>query len=262
MLVLLLTLFLLAGIAAAAVILRNASPKPAALPVVPSDLLEKAPRQTNTGITSAKALPLPTEPSVPADVPNGVVRVRAASDGLPSEVRALGPAERLYRPWKLCRYIGLDTAAHVVFPDALMIARGDEYAIIPWHAVETVEDGTLMAGGETFVIPQLVIKRDSLIASIKSHVAEKLAPRSVEAVRDGGRAVFGPLAVDGEGILYRGKRAEWDRVLGVEVRGDVLYIQVRGMMMPWRCELAGVPNGFVYPEVVRRLCPRRLLEPA
>ena len=39
-------------------------------------------------------------------------------------------------------------------------------------------------------------------------------------------------------------------------------IQVRGLMLPWEVALDGVPNGQVFVEVVRGLCPRRLLEPA
>ena len=61
--------------------------------------------------------------------------------------------------------------------------------------------------------------------------------------------------------------AYWQKQVGAAGRSIRLIffrciIQVKGLMMPWRCPLAGVPNGFVYPEVVRRLCPRRLLEPA
>ncbi len=237
-------------------------------PVAPSDLLQKAPRAASTAFrASASAawntnFPDERPPQETAPAPRHVQRVKAAGDALPEEVEALGTAEKLYRHKGLLRWLGVGVPAYVVYPGALVIAQGDDYAVVPWSLAESFDGATLKAGGEDFPISSWVNDAERLRRTVRERLAVHLAPRHVDEVREGGRATFGPMAVDGNGILYRGKRADWASVVGLDVRGNRLLIQVRGLMMPWEVHLDAVPNAHVFLEVVRELCPRRLLEPA
>lgn len=226
---------------------------PPSAPVSPSELLERAPRQAGTGITTAPvAVALPTS-APPA--PEGIARVKPAGDGLPAEVEALGEAEGLFRPWALCRWLGLDTPTYILYPGALVIADGEEFVIVPWHLAERLHENTLTAGGEQFPVSSMVLNGARLEARINDHIARRLVPRALAQVRGGGRATFGVLAVDDEGILYRGKRAEWERVIAVGAYRGSVVIRVREAMMPWAVPLADVPNATAFVALVRELQP-------
>jgi hypothetical protein len=221
-------------------------------PVSPTDLLERAPRPTSTNFTSAPAAWITGSP---APAPERVLRICAAADGPPAEIEALGEAEGLYRPWAMCAWLWLDTPTYIVFPGALVIAHGEEFVIVPWELAECLHEGTLVAAGERFEVSSMVIDGDKLCRGINDHIARRLVPRALRKVRDGERATFGPLTVDHEGILYRGKRAEWERVVSVGTHGNNVVIQVREAMMPWSVPLAEVPNAGAFLAVVRQLQP-------
>jgi hypothetical protein len=221
-------------------------------PVSPSDLLERAPRQTSTGISAA---PAGWMTASPPPAPEGIVRVRATGEGLPAEVEALGQAEGLYRPWALCGWLGMDTPTYIIYPEALVIAHGDEFVVVPWGLAERLHQGALVAAGEKFEIASWVLNRDRMCGRINDHIARRLVPRILRQVRQGERATFGPLTVDQEGILFRGKRAEWDRVLGVGADCHSVLIRVRESMLPWSVPLAEVPNAVAFVALVQQLQP-------
>jgi hypothetical protein len=220
--------------------------------VSPTELLERAPRSTNTNIS---ATPAGWMKASPGPAPESIVRVRTTGDGLPAEVEALGEAEGLFRPWALCGWLGLETPTYIIYPEALVIAHTEEFVIIPWALAELLHEGALVAAGEKFKIASMILKADRMCGRINDHIARRLVPRVLRKVRQGERATFGPLAVDDEGIMYRGKRAEWGRVLSVGAAGNQVVIQVCESMLPWSVPLAEVPNAIAFLAVVRQLQP-------
>jgi hypothetical protein len=168
-------------------------------------------------------------------------------------------------------FLKLDLAAYAVTRDALVIARDDEYTVIPWAAVTQVNAprALVTADGQTFHLPLNVEGPVRLFDAVLVRVAQRLVPPALAHVHAGGSVILGPFAVSTAAVGYQGRVLTWERAERLTVvaspRSEARYLVLweRGSPAPWcRVNVTLVPNGWLLVELIQRICPPRLLQPA
>jgi hypothetical protein len=93
---------------------------------------------------------------------------------------------------------------------------------------------------------------EELAGTIYAHVRDRLLAPALAAFNAGERVEFGPIAIDRQGLAYRGEHLTWDRIeeAHADTEGDFV-VKKRGKTYAW-CELstARIPNFWVFNELL------------
>jgi hypothetical protein len=176
--------------------------------------------------------------------------------------------------WKGNVGAGSKAATYLVYPEALALLKGDSFDIVRWNEVTQLVSPRNLGDyhittqdGRTFPIKHAVKDYSNLIAAVFTHVSAQLLPPLRNALDAGETVGVGPFALSQESITYKGKTLSWDNVAALEIQigqgGRRLRIRASGSIVPWCwANLDAFPNGVFLAEVLRHVCPRRLLVPA
>jgi hypothetical protein len=161
--------------------------------------------------------------------------------------------------------------AYLVYPDALVLLQKASCTVVPWKEITAVLSPKNLGDyhittrdGRTFPIKHAVKDYSNLIATVMTRAAEEIMPALRSALEAGKAVTFGPFEVSRESVGYKGKTLAWDRVavvrLEVGAMARRLRIRASGSLLPWcYCNLDTVPNGVFFPDLLRLVCPPRLL---
>jgi hypothetical protein len=162
--------------------------------------------------------------------------------------------------------VKLQTCA--VCRDALVLIEDDDFTVIPWDTITQLNAprSLVTADGQSFALSSNVEGLGTLHETVLSRVAERLLPPMLATLRAGGSVAFGPFRVSGTGIGCEGRMLPWGEVGKMNIPANpgralsYLFVWKRGCVWP-SChgDLRGLPNGWLFLEVVRRVCPKRLL---
>jgi hypothetical protein len=165
-----------------------------------------------------------------------------------------------------CLPVKLQTYA--VCRDALVLIEDDDFIVIPWDAITQLNAprSLVTADGQSFALSSSAEGLGTLHETVLSRVAERLLPPMLATLREGGTVAFGPFRVSGAGVGYEGRMLSWNEIGKMNIPADPgralshLFVWKRGCVWP-SChgDLRGLPNGWLFLEVVRRVCPKRLL---
>jgi hypothetical protein len=155
-----------------------------------------------------------------------------------------------------------------VYRDVLVVVEGDDFTVVPWGAVASVTTGEDFAttDGRKFSLHDFtpVEGARALAQTIQERVRDRLVSEALETIERGGSAVFGPFTVNATAIGYKGKTLLWEQVSHLSIQAPHrrgLNVGADGALLTWSCSFEGVPNDFVLLEVIRKVCPKRLLVP-
>jgi hypothetical protein len=155
-----------------------------------------------------------------------------------------------------------------VYRDVLVVVEGDDFTVLPWDAVASVTfgDNFTTADGRKFSLHDFtpVEGARALAQTIQERVLDRLASEALELIEKGGSAVFGPFTVNATSLGYKGKTLLWEQVSHLSIQAPHrrgLNVGADGALLTWSCSFEGVPNDFVLLEVIRKVCPKRLLVP-
>jgi hypothetical protein len=160
---------------------------------------------------------------------------------------------------------------YLIYPQALALLQSDSVTVVRWDEVTALLSPKNLGDyhlstrdGRTVPIKHAVKDYSNLIASVFSRVTKEIIPPLRSALEQGEVVAFGPFEVSLEGIGYKGKVLAWDKVavLRVEIGrlGRRLRIRASGSLLPWcYCDLDSFPNGVLFPELLRTVCPPHLL---
>lgn len=161
--------------------------------------------------------------------------------------------------------------AYLVYRDALVLLDDESCLVMPWHEVTALLSPDGMGDyrlqtedGQTVPIRRNVQGYSDLIASVAQRVSQEIIPPLRHALETGRTVSFGPFEMSTHAIGYKGKTLAWDEVAVVRLEigqlGRRLRIRASGSLLPWCfCNLNTVPNGVFFPELLRTVCPARLL---
>jgi hypothetical protein len=160
---------------------------------------------------------------------------------------------------------------YLIYPEALALLQNESVTVVRWDELtgllspKNLGDYHLVTrDGRTVPIKHAVKDYSNLIACVVSRVTKEIIPPLRSAVEEGEVVTFGPFEVSLEGIGYKGKVLAWDKVavLRVEIGqlGRRLRIRASGSLLPWcYCNLESFPNGVLFPDLLRTVCPPHLL---
>ncbi|MBA9003269.1 DUF6585 family protein [Thermomonospora cellulosilytica] len=120
----------------------------------------------------------------------------------------------------------------------------------PWrYRVTDAEGGGFVLGDE---LPGVRDLGEVLVAE----VGRRVLPVQLAAVEGGATVVFGPFAVDREGIVLNGERVPWRAVRSVAAGGGEVTVRRADAPQVMTVPLDRVPNAAVLVEICRRLRSR------
>jgi hypothetical protein len=163
--------------------------------------------------------------------------------------------------------------AYLLYPDELVLLQNESLVHIRWDEITEVlspkslgDYHVVTRDGRTFPIKHAVRDYSNLIAGVLTRVKNTIIPPLYSALEAGQTVTFGPFEVSRERIGYKGKFLSWDdvAVLRIEVGalGRRLRLRASGALLPWcYCNLESFPNAVMFPELIRAVCPQRLLVP-
>jgi hypothetical protein len=163
-------------------------------------------------------------------------------------------------------FLKVEMRTYAVYRDALVIVEEDDYLVVPWEALaELNAPRTLVtADGERFPLGLHVENLGRLYDKVQRRL-----PQALAAVQAGGSVSFGPFTVSSRDIGYRGNTLPWGKVDRMQISGNsrlgtrLLVLWKAGSFTPWcRGDLNGIANDWLLLEVIRCVCPPRLLVPA
>jgi hypothetical protein len=156
--------------------------------------------------------------------------------------------------------------------DGLVWQQGEDRQALRWDEVAQLmhpqsfgDDYKLVADdGRQMPIRRYIHGYLELLGTVITRVNQVLLPRAVAALEEGDAVSFGPFAVSRDALAYKGKVLPWEQIAALEIQvgqaGRRLRIRKQGGLLPWcYAPLDKVPNNSVLLELVRRLCPPRLL---
>jgi hypothetical protein len=162
---------------------------------------------------------------------------------------------------------------YLLYPEGFVLLEGETRTIVRWNEI-TALHSPVNAGdyhietrdGRRVPIRHGVKDYSGLIGSVVARVTSEIIPPLQSALQAGETVTFGPFEVRREGIGYKGKILAWDNVavLRVEIGalGRRLRLRACGSLLPWCfCNLESFPNGVLFPDLLRAVCPSRLLVP-
>jgi hypothetical protein len=163
--------------------------------------------------------------------------------------------------------------AYLIYPEALVLLQNDVWTIVRWSEITELlsprssgDYHITTRDGRIFPIKHGVKDYFGLISSVVSRVTSEIIPPLHSALRAGQTVTFGPFEVRRDSIGYKGKTLSWDdvAVLRIEIGalGRRLRLRASGSLFPWCfCNLESFPNGVLFPDLIRAVCPSRLLVP-
>ena len=152
----------------------------------------------------------------------------------------------------------------LVYPDALVVVREDEFTVVPWDAVTQLNPGRnlVTSDGQTIHLDGQAADLQRLYDSAHNAVMSRLMPKAMAAIQAGESLTFGPVTVSAMEIGYKNNSTPWIQVTGLTIVGPnprQLQIRVHGRLLSWCPDLNSIPNDIVLLEVIRQVCPRHLL---
>jgi hypothetical protein len=97
-------------------------------------------------------------------------------------------------------------------------------------------------------------KVEELGTGIQKYVSNALYPRYVQALNNGQKVTFGPLAIDREGIYNGNKSLKWAEIKAVKIQSGTISIKKEGGWFNWASvSVPQVPNFWIFYELVSRL---------
>jgi hypothetical protein len=156
--------------------------------------------------------------------------------------------------------------SYLVFPDALVIVKGDEFTVLPWDAIAELNQPRMLVTFDRhqYELFSLATDLNPLILKIRERLTPYLQPRALSTLELGGSVTFGIFTVATAGITYRGLFLPWEQVsrMVIKIGQNLRQLALWGYdsYSPW-CELDlfKTPNDWLLLEVVKQVCPRRLL---
>jgi hypothetical protein len=176
--------------------------------------------------------------------------------------------------WGAMKRAGKSSDAYLVYPDALVLLEQDTCTVVRWNDVAALISPQNLGDykittrdGRTVPIKHAVKNYGNLIQAVMTRAASQILPPLYSALEEGETVTCGPFAVSQEAISYKGKTLPWDNVAALEIQvgqaGRRLRIRASGSLLPWcYANLESFPNGVFFHEVLRVVCPPRLLVPA
>jgi len=161
--------------------------------------------------------------------------------------------------------------AYLFYPEALAVLQDDSITLVRWDEVTELlspqgwgDYRIATQDGRTVTIQRNVQDYSGLIAAVVSRAAQEIAEPARRALEAGETVTFGPFEINQEVIAYKGKTLPWEHVAALEIQigqaGRRLRIRATGSIFPWcYADLDSFPNGALFPNVLRTVCPRRLL---
>jgi hypothetical protein len=161
-----------------------------------------------------------------------------------------------------------------VHEDALVVSDRKTIRIIPWDQIQALipelpllKDLTLVTyDGQQLLIKTSVRDYCQLKYMVFSRVRAHLLPQMLASARAGRMVEFGPLAVSGDALRYKGQTVPWEEVTSlVIVTGSGnrhLRVNCRGILSFWPFCLLNlnlVPNDLLLLELLKQIAPSRLL---
>jgi hypothetical protein len=164
-------------------------------------------------------------------------------------------------------------AAYLIYPDALVWLREESFDLVRWNEITELlspkhsgDYHIATRDGRTLPIKHGVKDYSSLIGTVFTRVSSEIIPPLHSALAAGQTVTFGPFEVRRDSIGYKGKFLAWEDVAVLQVEigslGRRLRLRASGSLLPWCfCNLESFPNGVLFPELIRVVCPPRLLVP-
>jgi hypothetical protein len=161
--------------------------------------------------------------------------------------------------------------AYLIYPEALVLLKPESFALVRWDEITALlspknqgDYQVATADGRTLAIGRQFKDYSNLIASVATRAGDRIVPPLRCALESGETIAFGPFNISGKTIGYKGKVLPWDRVSLIRLEtgqlGRRLRIRASGSLLPWCfCNLDTVPNGVFLPDLLRVVCPARLL---
>jgi hypothetical protein len=109
-------------------------------------------------------------------------------------------------------------------------------------------------GGDRIVLDDKLTKVEELGSAIQQNVASALFPRYVNAITQGQRVTFGPLAIDREGIYSGNKSLTWNEIKAIKLDKGNISIKKEGGWFNWAsASVPQIPNFYIFYELIGRL---------
>lgn len=153
----------------------------------------------------------------------------------------------------------------LVYPDALVEVKGNEFAVLRWDEIKELNAGRVLvtSDGQQFHLNGMVEDLGRLYKAVQSRLQARLMPQVTAALNARQPVTFGPFTVSPTWIGYRGKKLAWGEVtsMRIVVTGGQRTLHIRdGHILPWcSVNLARVPNDWLFQDAVKRVCPPHLL---
>jgi hypothetical protein len=174
------------------------------------------------------------------------------------------------------KFVGTDAERpryYLVYEDGLATVTGDAFEFLAWTDIKEVGrawkrlDCFLSltdSGDRTVVIANGYSNAGELRLAIFQNVNRCLLPKALKRIDAGKSVKFGPFAVNGAGLKYKERIADWDDVTSMKLqtyRGQTsITIYVRGRLL-WWCwhDIHEVPNHETFYDVLCHVAPDHLL---
>ena len=97
------------------------------------------------------------------------------------------------------------------------------------------------------------VKIEDLGNAIISGSANVLFPRYVQALQQGQRLTFGPLAIDPNGIYSGNKSLRWDEIKGIRIHQGTVSVKKEGGWFNWAtAAVPQIPNFLIFYNLIGR----------
>ncbi|MCB0035388.1 MAG: hypothetical protein KDE51_15255 [Anaerolineales bacterium] len=163
----------------------------------------------------------------------------------------------------------------VVYPSGLTWWQGYEETIIRWKDIHTLrhnETNTSYRGariivknyqielndGRKFRFDRQLENVGSLGAHIKLHLGYRFRPPAETQIKAGQTVYFGDLALNHEGVLYRGKVVAWEQIESMNITKDHLHIRDANRKTLIKVKAWKIPNLFLVQALGKSILNGRL----
>jgi hypothetical protein len=160
---------------------------------------------------------------------------------------------------------------YAAYPGALVIHRGGAYTMLRWDVIRELNAprSLVVADGQRFGLAGVNDVEDlgGLYNRVKEELTRRLLPPALATLESGGTVTFGEFALSRRAIGHGGSFVSWEQVGQVTIQARhylaerFLIIAGRGQILGnlLRGNLNAIPNDWLFLDLVRRVCPPRLL---
>ena len=107
--------------------------------------------------------------------------------------------------------------------------------------------------GVKLVLDDQLAKVEDLGNAIQAGAAKSLWPKYVAALQAGQRLVFGPLALDANGLYASKKALQWKDIKAIRIARGIISIKKEGGWFNWAsATVPQIPNFYIFYELVAR----------